>query len=357
MSEVKLKGITKYFGKFKVLDHLNLDIKDGEFFTLLGPSGCGKTTTLRIMAGFINLDEGEVYFGDNKITQIPAHKRNAGMVFQDYALFPNLTVYENVAYGLKARKEERKVIERKVHSILEKVELLGLENRSPNELSGGQQQRVALARALVIEPEVLLMDEPLSNLDAKLRLNMREVIRRLQKEVGITTIFVTHDQEEAISISDRVAVLRNGHIEQVGTPMDVYRNPKNRFVADFIGLANLLEGEVISYNIDERRAILNIDGEVIQVSMNTVPPSKVLCCVRPEQFEIVNKDESCNNKIKGSIVSILFMGSMIKYKVLAFKDKILSMEKQHSSYMKINKEGDEIFLKISEEFPVLEAEN
>lgn len=357
MAEVKLKGITKCFGKFKALDNLNLDIKDREFFTLLGPSGCGKTTTLRIIAGFISPNEGELYFDDNKITHIPAHKRNTGMVFQDYAIFPNLTVYGNVAYGLKARKKKRKVIERKVHSVLEKVELLMQKNRSPNELSGGQQQRVALARALVIEPEVLLMDEPLSNLDAKLRLNMREVIKRLQKEVGITTIFVTHDQEEAISISDRVAVLKNGHIEQIGTPTDVYRNPRNRFVADFIGSANLLEADIISYNPNERRATLNIDGEVIQVSTDAMPTSKVLCCVRPEQIEILNKDENCTNKIKGRILSVLFMGSMIKYKVHAFKDKILSVERQHTSDMKINKEGEEIFLKITEKFSMLKTDD
>jgi iron(III) transport system ATP-binding protein len=355
MAQVKLKEVSKYFGKLKAVDNVNLDINQGEFFTLLGPSGCGKTTTLRIIAGFVKPDQGDLYFGDHCITDLPAHKRNTGMVFQDYALFPNLNVYNNVAYGLRARKINKKDIERKIESVLEKVELRGLEVRSPSELSGGQQQRVALARALVIEPEVLLMDEPLSNLDANLRINMREVIKRLQKDVGITTIFVTHDQEEAISISDRMAILKDGHIEQIGTPTDVYQNPKNKFVAEFMGSPSLLEAEVISYDPYEKMAILNIDGERIKVSTKESFSLRVICCFRPEQIEIMSENQNCINRIKGRILSILFTGPLIKYKVLAFKDKIINIERQNTLGTEIKKEGEEIFLKIPQYFCIFQA--
>ena len=347
MAQVNLRNLTKYFGTFKAIDNLDLEINDGEFFTLLGPSGCGKTTTMRVVAGFIDPQEGDVYFGDDRMNHVPAHKRNTGMVFQDYALFPNMTIYDNIAYGLKARKESKRDIDRKVHAILEKVELSALGKRSPNQLSGGQQQRVALARALVIEPEVLLMDEPLSNLDAKLRVNMREVIKRLQKEVEITTIFVTHDQEEAVSVSDRVAVMRQGHIEQIGNPMDVYRNPANRFVAGFIGSANLIEAQVISSNSGKDMAVLDIDGEQIQVSNTKELPSNVLCCLRPEEISIVDGNETGLNTLKGRVTSVMFMGSMIKYRIQAFNDKELKVEKQNLNDLGIKSVGQEVTLNIS----------
>jgi iron(III) transport system ATP-binding protein len=355
MARVRLEGISKYYGTLKAVDNVSLEIEEGEFFTLLGPSGCGKTTTLRLIAGFIEPDQGELYFNDKCITDLPAHKRNTGMVFQDYALFPNLNVYENVAYGLKARKVDRKEIGKKVHSVLDKVELQGFEKRSSSVLSGGQQQRVALARALVIEPEVLLMDEPLSNLDANLRINMREVIKHLQKEVGITTILVTHDQEEAISISDRVAILKDGCIEQIGTSLDVYQHPVNRFVAEFMGSPNLLDAQVISYNADEKMLNLIIDGEVIKTSTVASFSSRIVCCFRPEQIEIIDNDDHCINKIKGYVHSTLFTGPLIKYKVVVFNQKLINIEKQNTIGTQIKKEGEEIYLKIPESFCILQA--
>lgn len=355
MAQVKLNGISKQYGTLKAVDDLSLKIEEGEFFTLLGPSGCGKTTTLRIIAGFVEPDQGELYFDDTCITDLPAHKRNTGMVFQDYALFPNLNVYENVAYGLKAKKVERKEIDQKVHSVLNKVGLWGNEKRAPSALSGGQQQRVALARALVIEPEVLLMDEPLSNLDANLRINMREVIKHLQKDVGITTILVTHDQEEAISISDRIAILKDGHIEQVGTPLEVYQNPLNKFVAEFMGSPNLLDAEVVSYNAEGKTLVLTIDGEVIKTSAKIPFSSRVLCCLRPEQIEIVGQNDPCLNKIKGYVQSVLFTGPLTKYKIAVFNKKVIHVEKQNTIGTHLRKEGEEIYLKIPESFCVHQA--
>jgi iron(III) transport system ATP-binding protein len=355
MAQVRLRGISKFYGRLKAVDNVSLEIEEGEFFTLLGPSGCGKTTTLRLIAGFIEPDQGELYFDDQCITDLPAHKRNTGMVFQDYALFPNLTVYENVAYGLKARKVDRKEIDKKVHSVLDKVELQGFEKRSPSVLSGGQQQRVALARALVIEPDVLLMDEPLSNLDANLRINMREVIKHLQKEVGITTILVTHDQEEAISISDRIAILKDGCIEQIGTSLDVYQHPLNRFVAEFMGSPNLLDAQVISYNADEKMLNLNIDGEVIKTWTEASFSSRIVCCFRPEQIEIIDTDDHCVNKIKGYVHSTLFTGPLIKYRVVVFNQRLINIEKQNTLGTQIKREGEEIYLKIPESFCILQA--
>ena len=220
-NEVIIKDAVKRYGDFTALNGVSLDIRQGEFFTLLGPSGCGKTTLLRMIAGFNSIEGGDFYFGEKRINDVPAHKRDIGMVFQNYAIFPHLTVSENVAYGLKARKVPKAEIGPRVAKALELVQIAHLADRKPNELSGGQQQRVALARAFVIEPSVLLMDEPLSNLDAKLRVQMRSVIKKLQRSLGITTIYVTHDQEEALAISDRIAVMKDGRIMQIGTPNQI----------------------------------------------------------------------------------------------------------------------------------------
>ena len=243
---VIIKKAVKKYGDFTALNGVDLDIKPGEFFTLLGPSGCGKTTLLRMIAGFNTVDGGEIYFDDRLINRVEAHKRDIGMVFQNYAIFPHLTVAENVAYGLKAKKVPKGEIARRVEEALDLVQIGKLKDRKPNELSGGQQQRVALARAFVIEPSVLLMDEPLSNLDAKLRVQMRTVIKKLQRRLGITTIYVTHDQEEALAISDRIAVMKEGNIMQVGSPEEIYKHPENTFVAGFIGVSNFVECEIRS---------------------------------------------------------------------------------------------------------------
>lgn len=240
MSTITIRGLTKRFEQHVVLQDLSLTIADGSFFTLLGPSGCGKTTLLRCIAGFNDPDGGSILFDDDDITRVPAHRRNIGMVFQDYALFPDKTVQDNVAYGLIARKVAADEVVARAHEALEQVGLRQYADRFPAQLSGGQRQRVALARALVIKPRVLLMDEPLSNLDAKLRLTMRDVIRDLQRQAHITTVFVTHDQEEALALSDQVAVMQSGRIAQMGDPESLYARPESAYVADFVGSANLL---------------------------------------------------------------------------------------------------------------------
>jgi len=240
MAVLRLSGLTKRFGTVTAVDRQDLEVADGELIALLGPSGCGKTTTLRCIAGFEVPDEGFIYFGDHEVTTLPPEKRNIGMVFQSYALFPHMTVAENVAYGLRMRKVAKPEIEKRVAEVLGRVQLKGMEARYPRQLSGGQQQRVALARALVISPDLLLLDEPLANLDAKLREEMRFYIRSLQKDIGITTMYVTHDQAEAMVIADSVAVMFDGKIDHLGDAFDVYRNPRTRRVADFIGLTNFL---------------------------------------------------------------------------------------------------------------------
>ncbi|NJE61529.1 ABC transporter ATP-binding protein [Thermococcus sp. 21S7] len=240
MVRVELKEVLKEWEDFR-LEISELAVKDGEFLTLLGPSGCGKTTTLRMIAGFEKPERGEILFDGRRVNDLPPYERGIGIVFQDYALFPHMTVFKNIAFGLEMKRLPRAEIERRVRWALELVGLEGLENRYPEQLSGGQQQRVALARALVVEPEVLLLDEPLSNLDAKIRERLRGEIKRIQRELGITTIYVTHDQEEAMAISDRIAVMNVGHVEQVGKPLELYYRPKTEFVARFLGLSNILE--------------------------------------------------------------------------------------------------------------------
>ena len=241
MSKIIIKDAVKKYGNNTVIPDLNATIRDGELFTLLGPSGCGKTTLLRMIAGFNSIEGGDIYFNDTRINDMDPSKRNIGMVFQNYAIFPNMTVRDNVAFGLKNRKIEKEKIKTETDKYLNLMQIMQFAERMPNQLSGGQQQRVALARALVITPDVLLMDEPLSNLDAKLRLEMRSVIRHTQKDVGITTVYVTHDQEEALTMSDTIVVMNQGYIQQIGTPEDIYNEPQNAFVADFIGDSNILD--------------------------------------------------------------------------------------------------------------------
>jgi iron(III) transport system ATP-binding protein/putative spermidine/putrescine transport system ATP-binding protein len=245
MSGIVISGVSRSFGTVRAVDHVDLTVEEGEFFTLLGPSGCGKTTLLRMIAGFCELDGGEIRFGERRIDKLPAHVRDIGMVFQNYAVFPNLTVAGNVAYGLKARRVPDYEVTTRVDEALALVQLAGYGERKPHELSGGQLQRVAIARALVIRPQVLLFDEPLSNLDARLRVSMRAEIRALQKSLGITAIYVTHDQEEAMSVSDRIALMNAGKLEQVGLPVDIYRHPVSRFAAEFMGTTNLVQAPAL----------------------------------------------------------------------------------------------------------------
>jgi ABC-type Fe3+/spermidine/putrescine transport system ATPase subunit len=245
LTGIIISGVRRAFDAVRAVDGVDLEVREGEFFTLLGPSGCGKTTLLRMIAGFCELDAGEIRFGERRIDRLPAHLRDIGMVFQNYAVFPNLSVAGNVAYGLRARKVPSPETARRVEEALALVQLAGYGERLPHQLSGGQLQRVAIARALVIRPQVLLFDEPLSNLDARLRVSMRGEIRTLQKSLGITALYVTHDQEEAMSVSDRIALMNHGKLEQVGVPADIYRNPASRFAAEFMGTTNLVEARAL----------------------------------------------------------------------------------------------------------------
>ncbi len=310
---IHVENVVKKFdnGKVTVIPDLSVKIRNGEFFTLLGPSGCGKTTLLRMIAGFNSIEGGEIKFDDIVINNIPAHKRNIGMVFQNYAIFPHLTVRQNVEYGLKLRKLPKQEIRRKVDEILKVVRIEEYQDRLPEKLSGGQQQRVALARAIVIHPSVLLMDEPLSNLDAKLRVEMRSAIRDIQKKVGITTVYVTHDQEEALAVSDRIAVMKNGVIQQVGRPRNIYSRPANVFVSTFIGFSNLFSGKI---RIDEAEKYVEFnDGYKIQVDNlkdDIKDHQKVIVSIRPEEFSL--GDTGMKAKIKAST----FLGQYINYELI-----------------------------------------
>ena len=289
---VRLDHISKIYkdpktGKdFYAVHDVSLDIQPGSFVTLLGPSGCGKTTTLRMVAGFESPDEGEIYLGGEPINALTPNKRDTAMVFQSYALFPHYNVFDNVAYGLRLRKVPKPEIERRVKEILELVEMGGMESRMTNQLSGGQQQRVALARALVVEPGVLLFDEPLSNLDAKLRVSMRTEIRRIQQKLGITAIYVTHDQSEAMAISDQIIIMKKGMIAQMGSPMDIYYHPVDEFVADFIGEANFLKG--VSKGMRESACVVDVDGRECLVETDSAFGAGQECeiVLRPEAIRI-----------------------------------------------------------------------
>ena len=310
---IRIQNAVKKYGDNVVIPDLSLDIKEGEFFTLLGPSGCGKTTLLRMIAGFNSIEGGDFYFGDRRINDLDPSKRNIGMVFQNYAIFPNMTVEKNVEFGLKNRnvsKEDRAV---EVKKFLELMQIEDFAERMPEKLSGGQQQRVALARALVIKPDVLLMDEPLSNLDAKLRIEMRTAIKQLQNSIGITTVYVTHDQEEAMAVSDRIAVFNHGVIQQIGTPKALYQRPANLFVANFIGHSNELEGSLTKENdqmvlsvCDDYSFVLNNVKE--EHCQEGVLPVKL--AVRPEEWIIQEETEP---GIAGTIIDSIFLGLNTHY--------------------------------------------
>ena len=265
---IRIRNLTKRFGDVVAVDKVSLEIERGSFTTFLGPSGCGKTTTLRLLAGFYSADEGEIFFGDRCVNEVPSHKRNATMVFQDYALFPHMTIFENVSYGLKIMKLQTKEIEERVEKTLKFLGLEGLRDRTPGMISGGQQQRAALARSLIMEPEVLLLDEPLSNLDAKLRVNIRAELRQIQKSLGITTVYVTHDQEEALAISDSIAVMNKGKVVQFGPPWEIYYRPKNTFVADFVGVANFIRGKVSE--ITSQRYLCKYRGPNLELDESSI---------------------------------------------------------------------------------------
>ena len=303
---IELKNVTKAFDGEVVLDNISLDIYDNEFLTLLGPSGCGKTTTLRLIGGFESADEGDIIFMGENINNVPPHKRNVNTVFQRYALFPHLNVFENVAFPLREKKVPKAEIEQKVHDMLSLVALTGFEHRSVTSLSGGQQQRVAIARALVSQPKVLLLDEPLAALDLKLRKDMQQELKKIQKATGITFVFVTHDQEEALSMSDTVVVMSEGRIQQIGTPIDIYNEPENAFVADFIGESNIVDGVMLE---DRKAAFSGHVFDCVDAGFGKKEPVDVV--VRPEDVDIVAEEKGM---LKGVVTSVTFLG--VHYEII-----------------------------------------
>ena len=336
---VKIDGATKVYGDFKACDHVSLDIKEGEFFTLLGPSGCGKTTLLRMIAGFNKIDDGKIFFNEKLLNNIPADKRNIGMVFQNYAIFPHLTVAENVAYGLRARKIKGKELEDRTMEAMKMMQIDELKDRMPSQLSGGQQQRVALARAIVIHPDVLLMDEPLCNLDAKLRVTMRTGIKKIQKQLNITTIYVTHDQEEALAISDRIAVMNKGHVEQLGAPKEIYTKPNNMFVANFIGTSNFLDGTA-------KDGVVNVLGrKAIPMNVDKNFSGDVKIAVRPEFAALAAEEQG---EIKGTITLATFLGDFICYEIQIDNGTVVEINEYTDKLDQLRDSGERVSIQLME---------
>jgi ABC-type Fe3+/spermidine/putrescine transport system ATPase subunit len=320
---IGLSGVVKRFGAVTAVDGASLEIADGELFTLLGPSGCGKTTLLRLVAGFYSPDAGEVWFGDRRVDRLPPYARNIGMVFQHYALWPHMTVRGNITYGLRLRKLPSAAIAERLRDGLRKVNLVGLEDRYPGQLSGGQQQRVALARALVLNPDILLLDEPLSNLDAKIRVQVRTEIRRLQQELGITTLYVTHDQEEALSLSDRVAVMREGRVLQVARPKELYERPRTRFVADFVGTNNFIAG-VCRRHVGPAILVETPIGPVeARLDGAVAPGTRCVLAIRPENVALGHAEP---NAYPGRILLASYLGNTLRYDVALQGDVVLKVD-------------------------------
>jgi putative spermidine/putrescine transport system ATP-binding protein len=300
--EVRMEGLRREYGQVVALDGLDLTIEPGELIALLGPSGCGKTTTLRLLAGLEDADAGQITVAGQDMTHLPASKRDMGMVFQAYSLFPHMTVQQNVAFGLRLRRVHAEARDKRALEMLELVGLSTQADRYPHQISGGQQQRVALARALAIEPQVLLLDEPLSALDAKVRAQLRDQIRRIQLEVGITTLFVTHDQEEALAIADRVGVMRDGHIEQLAPPTEVYSRPATSFVAEFVGLSNRLAGTVSGQTVTVR-------GRDLPLVDQATPPGPAIALVRPEAVTLASDTSGDSGPLTGTVIAVTFLGA------------------------------------------------
>jgi iron(III) transport system ATP-binding protein len=342
---VSVKNLVKVFDgsggkKVTAVDNVSLTIDPGEFVTLLGPSGCGKTTILRMVAGFETPTAGDVFIGDERVNTLTPDRRDTAMVFQSYALFPHLNVFENIAYGLKIKKMKSDDIRAKVLKMLELMGLTDMEGRSPNQLSGGQQQRVALARALVMEPSVLLFDEPLSNLDAKLRIHMRREIRRIQQQFGITSIYVTHDQAEAMSMSDRIIVMNKGVVEQIGTPVEVYSSPATQFVADFIGTANILDCEILSC-ADGKAEIRSLGATFsVETKLPLGAGGSAKLIVRPEAVEL-----SRQSGIPADVVSSVFMGSYQDYVIAAGGHNLLVIDSNPANRDTFSA-GEKVFLAL-----------
>jgi len=343
---IKIDHAHKCYGSNVIIDDLSARIREGEFFTLLGPSGCGKTTLLRMIAGFNSIEGGDFYFNDTRINDIDPSKRRIGMVFQNYAIFPHLSVRDNVMFGLKhqPQKMSKEEMLQQTEKFMKLMHIEEYADRKPERLSGGQQQRVALARALVIQPDVLLMDEPLSNLDAKLRVEMRETIRSIQRNVGITTVYVTHDQEEAMAVSDRIAVMNLGEIQQVGTPQAIYQRPANLFVASFIGRTNLLSGEI---RMENGQSLLHVAGHSVPVSTlqeEEKKDQKVMVSVRPEEF-VINRD---GEGIAATVTSSTFLGLNMHYFLKLDDGTEVQVIKEAELNARL-KDGEKIHLRLKQD--------
>lgn len=354
-ASIRLQQLSKLFGDLRAVDDVSLEVEPGNLVCLLGPSGCGKTTTLRMIAGFETPTNGHVYIGSDDITNVPAYARPTAMVFQNYALFPHMSVYENIAYGLRARRMKRDEIDRRVREAVQLMELQGQEDKAPPQLSGGQQQRVALARALVIRPKVLLFDEPLSNLDAQLRVRMRGEIRSVQRQLGITSVYVTHDQEEAFSIADQVAIMNMGKLVQLGTPRELYRQPADRFVAEFVGLSNIVPVEVMSTDADG--AIVRVFGQTIRSRRPALhSDNNTSLVLRPEALRLLPEGAA---GAAARVVNMTYVGPMARYQVVVEDGAqgndppLLIVDLYNPGPDQFFTEGTPVTLQLPEEVPAL----
>ena len=343
--ELELRGVSKSFDDQAAVDNVTFAIKKGELFSLLGPSGCGKTTTLKMIAGFIFPDFGEIYLNGQNITRSPVHRRGTAMVFQNYALFPHMSVFDNIAFGLKMQKVEKCDIEKRVKDVLTLIQLPGIEKKYPKELSGGMQQRVAIARAIVIHPEVLLLDEPLSNLDAKLREELRLELRELQQQIGITTVFVTHDISEAFSMSDRIAVIQNGRVMQIGSPVEIYEKPQNEFVGSFVGKYNRFPVQVREIR-DDVAIVSGENGLKIKIKIYGTPLAvgeQVTVMVRPERIRLVDRPSGLSSNVfEARIARSYFLGTQNHYEV-SLDDTVLTVETANNGTLFFSK-GETCYL-------------
>lgn len=356
MAYLSIQNLVKQYNGNRIVDQIQFEVEKGSFLSLLGPSGCGKTTTLRMIAGFEKPDQGEIYLDGKKINDIPVHKRNIGMVFQSYALFPHMTVEENIAYGLQQRKIPKAQIKEEVAQVIEMVRLKGFEKRKPKQLSGGQQQRVALARALVIKPSLLLLDESLSALDKRLRVEMQVELREIQRRVGITTIFVTHDQEEAMTLSDQMIVMKDGKIMQMGRPESIYERPANTFVASFLGESNFIQGRLLEQNGDTALFALNGDAKVrVYHADRLVQNQPYTLSIRPEKIRVSHTEENGLNHLRGKVNFITYVGNITIYRIEALGQEF-KVQIQNDSTGQRFAIGDEVNLSWDEKNMLVLAE-